>query len=74
MTFGGDKFSEETTPTTIDTYDDHRMAMAFAPGAMVYNNITIDHPEVVSKSYPSFWDDLRSIGVDIANCRKENQE
>ena len=74
MTFGGDKFSEEATPATIDTYDDHRMAMAFAPGAMVYKNITIDHPEVVSKSYPSFWDDLRSIGVDIANCRKENQE
>ena len=74
MAFGGDKFSEETTPVTIDTYDDHRMAMAFAPGAMVYKNITIDHPEVVSKSYPSFWDDLRSIGVDIADYRKENQE
>ena len=74
MTFEGCQCSEEDTPATINTYDDHRMAMAFAPGAMLYKNITIAHPEVVSKSYPSFWEDLRSIGVEIADSRKETKE
>ena len=39
----------------IDTYEDHRMAMAFAPCAMKFPGLRINHPEVVSKSYPSFW-------------------
>ncbi|MBO5698660.1 MAG: 3-phosphoshikimate 1-carboxyvinyltransferase [Bacteroidaceae bacterium] len=39
----------------IDTYDDHRMAMAFAPCAYLYPNLHINNPEVVSKSYPDFW-------------------
>lgn len=40
----------------IDTYDDHRMAMAFTPAQLVYEHLTINHPEVVSKSYPQFWE------------------
>ena len=48
--------------TAIDTYDDHRMAMAFAPAAMVLGHIDINHPEVVSKSYPHFWEDLQAAG------------
>jgi 3-phosphoshikimate 1-carboxyvinyltransferase len=43
----------------IETYDDHRMAMAFAPAALVYGIILMNHPEVVSKSYPNFWNDLK---------------
>lgn len=50
---------------SIDTYDDHRMAMAFAPAAFILPGIQINHPEVVSKSYPSFWDDMKSAGFDI---------
>jgi 3-phosphoshikimate 1-carboxyvinyltransferase len=46
----------------IDTYEDHRMAMAFAPCAMKMGEIVINNPEVVSKSYPRYWDDLRSVG------------
>lgn len=49
----------------IDTYDDHRMAMAFAPVAMKQNNIVINDPDVVVKSYPSFWDDLKKVGFKI---------
>lgn len=49
----------------IDTYEDHRMAMAFAPLAMVFPQVRINHPEVVSKSYPRFWDDLRSAGFRV---------
>ena len=51
--------------TVIDTYDDHRMAMAFAPVAMLLGNIIINNPDVVSKSYPRFWDDLREAGFGI---------
>lgn len=42
----------------IATYADHRMAMAFAPAAYLFPGLTIEHPEVVSKSYPHFWQDL----------------
>lgn len=44
----------------IATYDDHRMAMAFAPCAYRYDGLRILHPEVVSKSYPTFWADLEA--------------
>ena len=47
---------------TIATYDDHRMAMAFAPAALCYKGLTIEHPEVVTKSYPTFWEELKRIG------------
>lgn len=46
--------------TQIQTYDDHRMAMAFAPVGMV-QSIIIEEPSVVAKSYPSFWDDLKKV-------------
>lgn len=49
--------------TAIDTYEDHRMAMAFAPAAFVLGSIDINDPEVVSKSYPGFWEDLERSGV-----------
>ena len=50
---------------SISTYNDHRMAMAFAPAAIHFPGLQIENPEVVSKSYPNFWNDLRSIGVNI---------
>ena len=48
---------------SIDTYNDHRMAMAFAPMALKVP-ININNAGVVSKSYPDFWDDLRKIDFD----------
>lgn len=45
----------------IETYEDHRMAMAFAPLGLI-RKVTIRDPDVVKKSYPGFWDDLRSVG------------
>ncbi|MCF6129109.1 3-phosphoshikimate 1-carboxyvinyltransferase [Flavobacterium sp. AS60] len=48
----------------IKTYQDHRMAMAFAPLALK-TDIIIEEAEVVSKSYPAFWNDLKSIGFYI---------
>ncbi len=49
----------------IDTYGDHRMALAFAPAALRLGSIGIDDPGVVSKSYPRFWDDLGRAGFSI---------
>ena len=59
---------EYATPAqnaTIATYDDHRMAMAFAPACIATGTITIEDPAVVSKSYPSFWEDMESAGFKI---------
>lgn len=49
----------------IETYDDHRMAMAFAPIALKTGEIRISDPLVVTKSYPSFWEDLLSKGFKV---------
>jgi 3-phosphoshikimate 1-carboxyvinyltransferase len=46
----------------IPDYEDHRVAMTFACLAIKGFNITIEHPEVVNKSYPDFWKDLESVG------------
>ena len=48
----------------IDTYHDHRMAMAFAP-LTLKTSLIVDDAMVVSKSFPSFWEDLKSIGFQI---------
>lgn len=55
----------EASLEPIETYEDHRMAMAFAPASLVIPNLRINHPEVVSKSYPHYWDDLRKAGFII---------
>ena len=52
------------SPASIDTYDDHRMALAFAPMALV-SPICINNPEVVSKSYPHYWEDLENAGFTV---------
>ncbi len=49
----------------IDTYHDHRMALAFAPVALVNGCIKINDPMVVTKSYPGYWDDLSKLGFEI---------
>ena len=55
----------ERSGEAIDTYEDHRMAMAFAPACLVLPDICINNPHVVSKSYPRYWDDLRAAGFTI---------
>ena len=49
----------------IATYDDHRMAMAFAPVAIFSGSVRIGDAMVVTKSYPSFYDDLRKVGFAV---------
>ena len=50
---------------TISTYEDHRMAMAFAPLALKISQLEIEEPQVVGKSYPMFWEDLKKAGFEI---------
>ena len=49
----------------IDTYEDHRMALAFAPYALLHDKLIINNPQVVTKSYPHYWEDLRLAGFTI---------
>jgi len=57
--------SEKFIPERIfvNTYDDHRMAMAFAPLALLINEVEIEDAQVVEKSYPAFWKDLEKVGI-----------
>ncbi len=50
---------------TIKTYEDHRMAMAFAPLALIVPEVEIEDPQVVEKSYPAFWQDFEKAGFSI---------
>ena len=62
--WNGERCEAQGNPA-IDTYEDHRMAMAFAPCAMKLGCLRINNPEVVSKSYPAFWEDLKKVGFKI---------
>lgn len=64
LSWNGERTAAEDTPA-IDTYEDHRMAMAFAPCCLVRPEIRINHPQVVSKSYPNFWNHLQAAGFEI---------
>lgn len=67
LAWQGEKCSPHPTPR-ISTYDDHRMAMAFTPAALILDQgIRIDNPLVITKSYPTFWDDLTKAGFSILN-------
>ena len=64
LLWDGERCPAEEAPV-IATYEDHRMAMAFAPACLVLPHIRIDEPQVVSKSYPAYWDDLRKAGFKV---------
>ncbi len=50
-----------TEKLVFETYNDHRMAMCFAPLSIIFDKITIEDKDVVEKSYPAFWDDLKKL-------------
>lgn len=64
LIWNGERCEPEVHPV-IATYEDHRMAMAFAPASLSTPSIRIADPQVVSKSYPGYWDDLRQAGFGI---------
>lgn len=65
LEWNGERCEPEADPV-INTYEDHRMAMAFAPAALVLpQGIKIADPKVVTKSYPTYWDNLREAGFSV---------
>lgn len=57
--------SQKISRVILKTYEDHRIAMAFACLGFKYEQVQIENPDVVSKSYPNFWGDMKHIGLKI---------
>ncbi|MEG2574096.1 MAG: 3-phosphoshikimate 1-carboxyvinyltransferase, partial [Bacteroides sp.] len=68
LSWDGERMRENVCPI-IDTYEDHRMAMAFAPACLKIPALIINEPQVVSKSYPGYWNDLSKAGFTITEVR-----
>ncbi|WP_304522544.1 3-phosphoshikimate 1-carboxyvinyltransferase [Bacteroides acidifaciens] len=66
LMWNGERCKPEETPV-IATYEDHRMAMAFAPAIICHPTMQIADPQVVTKSYPGYWKDLKQAGFQIIN-------
>ena len=64
LDWSGEMCEAQSDPE-IETYHDHRMAMAFAPLALKFGTVTIKDPMVVTKSYPDFWKDLKRVGFNV---------
>lgn len=64
LTWNGERCEPDETPV-IATYEDHRMAMAFAPAIFYCPNMQIADPQVVTKSYPGYWEDLKQAGFQV---------
>ena len=64
LSWDGTRCEPMQTPV-IDTYEDHRMAMAFAPAAIMFPTLRINNPGVVTKSYPDFWKQMKAAGFEI---------
>ena len=60
--------SMKPSTVPVHTYEDHRMAMAFAPLAMLFEGLAIEEPEVVEKSYPAFWTDLKNLDFEFSEA------
>jgi 3-phosphoshikimate 1-carboxyvinyltransferase len=56
---------EKQAVPEIETYHDHRMALAFAPACQTYGLVAILDPMVITKSYPGYWEDLKKVGFDV---------
>ena len=63
LSWDGSKTNVGLNEIEIETYQDHRMAMAFAPAAIKFPGLIIKDPGVVHKSYPSFWADMERMGL-----------
>ncbi len=69
----GTRCEPQSNPV-IQTYHDHRMAMAFAPLAIKLGRIAIENPRVVTKSYPGYWKDLENAGFRSPFCTLSSED
>jgi 3-phosphoshikimate 1-carboxyvinyltransferase len=63
LVWDGERCEKSDEP--IDTYDDHRMAMSLAPLALIRPSLAVRNPQVVTKSYPHFWEELQKAGFEV---------
>ncbi len=63
LTWDGERCPAGERPV-MDTYEDHRMAMSLAPACMVTGMLEMNNPQVVSKSYPHFWQELKGFRIE----------
>ena len=63
LVWNGERCEPSTDP--IDTYEDHRMALSFAPLSFAWPGLAIRNPQVVSKSYPRYWQEMQRAGFKI---------
>jgi 3-phosphoshikimate 1-carboxyvinyltransferase len=66
ISFPAKKEDIEFNDLIFQTYHDHRMAMSFAPLALIYPEVRIEDPLVVKKSYPDYWNDMKTLGFEIS--------
>ncbi len=64
LEWNGERVDVSVVPE-VKTYEDHRMAMAFAPIALLGETVCVDEPGVVSKSYPEYWEHLKQVGFNV---------
>ena len=69
LSWNGERCTPDVNPC-ITTYEDHRMAMAFAPACFIYKNLQVNDPDVVNKSYPQYWQHLINAGFHIKEGNK----
>lgn len=74
FTWLGARFDPGEEVEPIATYNDHRMAMAFAPASLFYPGLRINDAEVVSKSYPQYWKHLREVGFILEEVTDNSEE
>jgi 3-phosphoshikimate 1-carboxyvinyltransferase len=60
------KMEAQGSPPIFKTYHDHRLAMAFAPLALVFKKVIVENPAVVAKSFPGFWLELEKSGFELS--------
>lgn len=65
LVFGSPSLSHSSVDATINTYDDHRIAMSFALAGLLISGIKISNPDCVQKTFPSYWEMLGSLGVQL---------
>ncbi len=73
ISWDGTRSRPESNPV-IKTYHDHRMAMAFAPLAILLGRIAVENPRVVTKSYPGYWKDLEKAGFRSPFCALSSED
>jgi 3-phosphoshikimate 1-carboxyvinyltransferase len=70
LCFNGKSKIAKLKEVDIETFNDHRMVMSFAPLAMLGIDVTVDNPKVVTKSYPCYWEDFKKMSISVEQTQR----